>query len=242
MDANPEATLKDRLIALNVNRTALFNQLYTEDPAMFTPSMVNLIVSLATKSKYTLRDLAQFQPILELVYVRRYADSENPSEMMEYERLLDTYFATIGSLKNKNPTEVSGRMLNMLKATLTFPSNKTSATSNVHASFRSTYIPKHGGLICNKIDIDNIIESQLRTTVECTPEEELDCVNNPREIKLEGPFLTSVVSAIVGYQDMIVNMNQTFGLKTEPYIRAVNLECLGSTALVPVPDKVKRKD
>lgn len=222
---NLEVVVKDRLAQNNPGAAGVLTQLYDTDPAIFGSSVIDAILTLSAKQEYTMLDLMLFRPILMLPIFRQYVtESTSSDEWLVMNRMLRMYLSAIAKDKGRPAGLVCSRILTLLRGVTKFNSGSQSISA-ARVTFVSSY--KGGSadadLITSRIDIDNILQTQLSHAVVCAPAEIVSLEPIPIQVKLEGAFLTDLLTAMIQYHDNIMKTSAAFGYKVSPYIKNITL-------------------
>lgn len=197
-------------------------KLYETCCSIFQQFTINLICELGQKNVYTISNLVNFGPIIDIPIFRQYMDETDVNLLREIESQIDEYLKYLCKYNYcSNLNLVKSRILQILKMSLTIPvSQYFSLIGSVKITYNTTYKPSRNTPITVPTDIANLIDSQFYNMSNNIREEDFTYEpTTSMHLQLHGNVIENTVKGIVQLQEFMQLRNDTLNINVRPFIQ-----------------------
>lgn len=197
----------------------ILENIYTINPGLFAENFIQTILTLSSLNQYTVNN---FNDIVMLSNESLFSDfviCENESTSKGYDVVFDAYFNAITIGNSLSGSMVKTKICTLLKLKISVPSfTNTFTIKNITATVSSSYKPNKTNKGVAACDITNIIKSSFYSAIENAQVEKFSFSSWTNNISIQGPVLSTLLSNMVLYQEILLETSAACGVEVEPFL------------------------
>lgn len=227
MQATPQAGLQDLLTrASNATHKANLETAYSNDPMLFELDFFAAIQRLYKASTITASNFQDLATVLSSRTFSNYSVKQSRDEELQYDALFTAYFTSLGSKFAVPPRSLKNKILSLVK--LKIQVNETnsiqlcgSAKINFRPVDESRRLP-----VNNSFDL--VSQYSAARTLAAGEPTTVNLTTQATQITLDGPLASTLVTALIQYDQLNQDLALALNKEIKPFIKAVPLTTTSS--------------
>ncbi|KAG8148332.1 uncharacterized LOC118071289 [Chelonus insularis] len=209
------------IIHLSGTNEGVLEKIYNTDKSIFTTQNIDKIICLCNKTEFGIHDLLELGQIAKLTVFTQYIEENNIDRLSILEKCLDSFILAICKYKNQNFYMIRNKLLPLLRMRAKPPYGEPDILIRGKISIKYPDLINNQR-INNNVDIAHMIRAQ-QINIRNSPCQrfiynERNDLNNLKPVVLTGPTFTTVVTAMINLQNIMLKNDNEMGIDVKPFL------------------------